>query len=268
MYFGENVIYVYDGTFDGMMCCVFESVYKKEMPYEIFSEDNYVPSMFSFKNIETDKQKAVRVYNSIVEKMGDFALDLVQTMFLSCVKTKEMSILKFMLFGYKNKMDAVKMMANKNVTPMLITHKAVKSEAHHFKGFVRFTDYNGALVAFISPKNFVLPYLKTYFCVRYRDDNFMIYDKTHKVALIYEKGKAEIVAIENLEVPQIDEEEQRFRDMWVEFYKTVAIAARVNPKCRMTNMPKRYWANMLEVKDELNCNVLTLSSQGVKNMAN
>ncbi|MEG2653524.1 MAG: DUF4130 domain-containing protein, partial [Ruthenibacterium sp.] len=41
------------------------------------------------------------------------------------------------------------------------------------------------------------------------------------------------------------------RALWQRFYQTISIAARENPKCRMTHMPKRYWENMLEVREEL-----------------
>ncbi len=253
MYFGENVIYIYDGTFDGMMCCVFESVLKREVPYEIMCEEDFSASFFSVSKIITDKQKALRVYNSIAVKMGDVALDLIQTMYLSCAKNKEMNILNFMLLGYKHGFETVKMMSHVHVTPMLCTHKAVKSEAHHFKGFARFANYDGALVAFISPKNFVLPYLRQYFCARYKDDDFFVFDKTHKVALIYEKGKADIISVDSITTPDISDEEQQYRDLWVRYYKTVAIEERENPKCRMTLMPKRFWQDMVEMQDEIKC---------------
>ena len=42
-------------------------------------------------------------------------------------------------------------------------------------------------------------------------------------------------------------EELRYRVLWKRFYKTIAIAARENPRCRMTHCPKRYWENMLEM---------------------
>ncbi len=247
----EDLVYIYDGTFDGMMCCVYESVYRRELPFEIVSENDFMQSMFAVSTIETDRQKALRVYNSIVKTMGENALDLIHTMFLSCTACKEMKILQFMLLGYKYKMDTVRMMAHKHVTPMLVTHRTVKSEVHHFKGFIRFTDYDDALVAFIKPKNFVLPFLRAYFCARYKDDNFLIYDKTHKMALVYENGKAEIISIECINTPQVNEKELHYRHLWIEFYKTIAIAARINPKCRMTNMPKRYWSEMIEMQNEL-----------------
>ena len=46
-----------------------------------------------------------------------------------------------------------------------------------------------------------------------------------------------------------DEAEARYRLLWKRFYDTIAIRERENPRCRMTNMPKRYWGTMTEFQD-------------------
>ena len=46
------------------------------------------------------------------------------------------------------------------------------------------------------------------------------------------------------------QEELDFRRLWRQFYDTVAIEGRYNPRCRMTHMPKRYWAHMTEFQAE------------------
>ncbi len=43
-----------------------------------------------------------------------------------------------------------------------------------------------------------------------------------------------------------NEEEAACRLLWKRFYETVAIPERYNPRCRMTQMPKRYWSTMTE----------------------
>ena len=47
-----------------------------------------------------------------------------------------------------------------------------------------------------------------------------------------------------------DETEARYRLLWKRFYDTIAIKERENPRCRMTNMPKRYWNTMTEFQDK------------------
>ena len=60
-----------------------------------------------------------------------------------------------------------------------------------------------------------------------------------------------MVRIDELEFPPADETEEQYRALWRQFYKTIAIEARHNPKCRMTHMPKRYWENMTEMREYL-----------------
>ncbi|MFQ7855321.1 MAG: DUF4130 domain-containing protein [Eggerthella lenta] len=38
--------------------------------------------------------------------------------------------------------------------------------------------------------------------------------------------------------------------MWRRFYDTIAIEGRENPRCRMTQMPKRFWGTMTEFQNE------------------
>ena len=59
------------------------------------------------------------------------------------------------------------------------------------------------------------------------------------------------VAVSYTHLDAYKRQELRYRVLWKRFYKTIAIAARENPRCRMTHCPKRYWENMLEMEDEL-----------------
>ncbi len=98
----------------------------------------------------------------------------------------------------------------------------------------------------IEPKNYVLPLLASHFCDRYREECFLIYDKTHRMALVYQPYRFEILPIEDLQLPSPNETEQSFRRLWKLFYDTIEIEGRHNPKCRMSMMPKRYWKYMTE----------------------
>ncbi len=80
----------------------------------------------------------------------------------------------------------------------------------------------------------------------------MIFDKTHKMALVYEKGEVNIISLESINTPKISEDELKYQELWVRYYNTIAIAARENPKCRMSLMPKRYWNDMVEMQGLLN----------------
>lgn len=246
-----DLVYVYDGSLPGFYCCVFESVYQKEIPQDIQSEAELQPSLFAQKWIVTDPQKAARVAASVPAKISPRAEELVHNVFLSGLEQKELAILRFLLVGYKEGSKTPWMFGNPDVEPVLRAEKHRMGETHLLKGFVRFSDFDGVLAATISPKNFVLPDLAEHFVGRYSEEDFIIYDKTHKAALIYENKQARIVPLESIEFPEAGETEKEYRALWRQFYKTIAIEARYNPTCRRTHMPKRYWEHMTEMQEYL-----------------
>ncbi|BBB92369.1 MAG TPA: TIGR03915 family putative DNA repair protein [Methylomusa anaerophila] len=242
----SDVIYRYDGSFDGLLCCVFESYEKKEIPLDILLAGASQPLLFSVKEIPTDLQKANRVLASISPKMGFSALNIVRHAFLTCLAQKELYILLFLRLGYRCGPSVMNMLTNDVVNRLFKAVNHLNRESHLLKGFLRFSIFNNVLVGEIAPKNFVLPLLVQHFCERYPEERFLIHDKTYGVGLVYQPYRSAIIPIGSLELPVVDEEEQTFRELWQLFYDTIAIQGRYNPECRMSHMPKRYWKYMTE----------------------
>ena len=247
---GTNLVYAYDGSFEGLMCCVFESYECKEIPCIIRPPSVQQILFDTAKWIETDTHKADRVYNSIHIKISSEAQELVKLGYLTCAPNKELLILNFLRLGFKHGGKVMSMLTDDTVCSLQKVVRHLTSESHKFKGFVRFSVYNEVLVAVIEPKNHVLPLLSPHFCDRYRNERFMIYDKTHGMALIYQSKTAELIPIEELTLPEIDSTEVEYRRLWKQFYKTIAIEGRKNPRCQKTLMPKRYWGQMTELDDK------------------
>lgn len=241
-----TLTYIYDGTFEGLMCCVFESYAKKEIPFGILSREASQGILFPAKEITTDVQKAQRVLASIPGRMGYPALDLVRHSFLTCLDQKELYILLFLRMGYRYGHSVMNMLTDDVVDTLSKAVKHLKNESHLLKGLIRFSAFNNVLVAKIEPKNYVLPLLSTHFTQRYPREHFLIYDITHGMALVYRPHQTKIVAIEDLLLPEPDEEESSYREMWRLFYQTIEVEGRHNPRCRMSHMPKRYWKYLTE----------------------
>ena len=53
----SDVIYLYDGSFEGLLCCVHESVYTHELPVDIQPEEAAQPTLFRQKYIAADEGK-------------------------------------------------------------------------------------------------------------------------------------------------------------------------------------------------------------------
>ncbi|MGI6176503.1 MAG: TIGR03915 family putative DNA repair protein [Christensenellales bacterium] len=246
-----EIVYHYDGGLAGFFCCVHACVYSKTMPLAILPEGEAQPCLMPVQVIQTNGETACRVRDSVNEHIGARALELVETVFLSCMREKEMALLRFLIKGYREGKRAAYMLGHPEVAPLLDAERHLLRERQLLLGFVRFTEYDGALVSIITPKNFILPLIARHFIMRYSCENFMIYDQTHQAALIYYDRKKRIVPLQALELPVVSEKEEQYQTLWKRFYEQIAISARENPKCRMSHMPKRYWEHMPEVRDLL-----------------
>lgn len=244
-----DVRYLYDGTWEGLLCCVYESVYGREVPAAICAQHDAEPSLFQDRWISSDAERARRVSRSIPEKICPQAAVLVRDVFCSCAPDREMLILRFLLFGYKRGRQACYMRGHAYVAPLYEAQRHLANEVHLLLGFLRFSDVGGVLVATITPKNFVLPYLREHFCGRYAAEEFLIFDKRHGAALVWQAHRASLIPLEALELPPPDADEAQFRALWKRFYEAIGIRQRENPVCRRTHCPVRYWENMTEFQD-------------------
>ena len=246
----EGPAYRYDGTYDGMLCCVFEAFERHERPARILSPADDQLVLFSIKEIETDDAKAARVRRSIPQRISQEVADLVESAMFSCDAQKELIILDFLRLGFRYGPRVINLLANETVCRIQKIVSLMSREAHLYIEFIRFSIVNGVMTSIIEPQNIVLPHLQHHFCSRFGEDAFMIFDKTHGMALVHLPGQTAIIPVDNVELPQPDEQELEYRALWKLFYDTIAIKERYNPRCRMSHMPKKYWKYMTEFSDQ------------------
>ena len=67
----REIIYQYDGSFEGLLCCVFESYTKKERPTAILHDGDEEPSLFEIRAVVTDRAHAQRIYRSLYRRSPD-----------------------------------------------------------------------------------------------------------------------------------------------------------------------------------------------------
>lgn len=242
----EQVIFQYDGTFDGFLCCVFESYVHKEFPTAFYSdEEGCVLSFYSVRTVNTVSEHAQRVYRSLI-KVSPAAAQLLRKAFLTCMEDKEILLYRFVRKLYREGAGFLKNQADDVYHPIAKAVRHMNGEVEKLRGFVRFSDYNGVLGAEIEPKNRVLPLLRHHFCSRYANESLFIYDRNHKELLLYTKGRSRIVPVDSLQLSLPGEEEVHYRALWKRFYETIAIKERTNPRCQNSFLPKRYRGTMTE----------------------
>lgn len=240
----QEVVFQYDGTYDGFLCCIYESYVHKEFPIA-FCSDEECWSLYEVRYIPTDRQHAQRVLRSIVKISAD-ASALLRRAFLTCMAEKESRLYAFVQKLYREGPAFLRNRSDPVYYPIAKALRHMSGELEKLRGFVRFSDYNGILGGEIEPKNRVLPLLRRHFCDRYANESFFLYDRTHKEILLYTKGKSRIFPVDGLQLHSPDEQEVHYRTLWKRFYDTVAIQERYNPRCQNTFLPKRYRNTMTE----------------------
>ena len=245
-----QVCYEYDGSFEGFLTCVFESYSYHEEPACFQGPEELCYTLWPARRIETDREKAARVYRSLDARLGRGASRLVYRAFLTCLEGREGHIYRFLQYGYRRGRGVMGELGHPLVS---VLNKAVyhlEHEAHLYTGFARFSDYRGVLLGEIEPKNRVLPLVRGQFTQRYHGEQFLLYDRTHREALVYRPGQWTIAAVDGLTLPQAEEKELKYRQLWRRFFDTVAIEARRNPRCQNTHLPKRFRRQMTEFQGE------------------
>lgn len=91
----REIIYQYDGSFEGLLCCVFES-YTKERPTAILRDGDDEPSLFEICAVTTDRAHAQRIYRSLYKRSPEVG-SFLRRAFLTCLPDKEMAIYRFIV---------------------------------------------------------------------------------------------------------------------------------------------------------------------------
>lgn len=174
----QDVVFQYDGSFDGFLCCVFESYVHKEFPIAFYSDEECF-SLYSVRSILTVPEHARRVYRGIF-KRSKRAAELLHRAFLTCMEDKELHLYTFVRKLMDEGPDFLRNQSDAAYYPVAKALRHMSGELEKLRGFIRFSEYSGVLGAEIEPKNRVLPLLRNHFCNRYANESFFIYDSTHR----------------------------------------------------------------------------------------
>lgn len=243
-------IYLYDGSLEGLLTCVFEAYYRHENLEDIEAEaDCQIRLGCDYENIYTDSEKAERVFSAVKKKISERSAHNIVYTYLSSERGREMHIFKYIRIGLRVGATVDMRLTDDSVRFVNDISRRVGSEAHAYKGLVRFSELDsGAFFSEIRPKNNVLPILAHHFSKRLSNIPWIIFDVGRKLCCVYDTQMWYLRYTDNV-VVHLSDEEEKYRALWREFYKTVEIKERHNEKCRMSNMPKRYWEYLTEMNN-------------------
>ncbi len=244
----KDVSYCYDGSFQGFLCCVFESFSQKEIPAAVLPPAEGQTSLFPQRDIPTRPDLARRVAAGL-ERLGPSVRERVTTGFLADEPGKELTLLRFARLCFERGPSAARMMGDADVAAAFALERAVNNEGCKYIEFLRFEQRGTMLGTIIHPRHNVLPLLRGHFCSRLPDEDFMIFDATHGVALLRRSGKVCYMQMKQY-TPAPDPSEEDWQALWKRFFHALTIEERRNPACQQNHVPKRYWQDMCEMQPD------------------
>lgn len=252
----KNIL-VCESTPEGILSAVYYAYEHKMNPnvtsvwlneienYELFAEYFY---------IETNMENAGKVDRTIAQKFGEISYSCLWYALYSQNQERGNAVYHTIARGVAKAYagELVNYLQDPYVLAVTKMRQNVWCEAHHYMGFVRFSQLkDGILYSEIEPKNHVLPIIAHHFADRFPKENFMIRDKGRNLYAIHEKGKKILFYTQEdwgriVTSDMYSGEEIRIQKLFKLFHETIAIPERNNASLQRQLLPLRFRGNMVE----------------------
>lgn len=251
--------YLYDGTFEGLLCCIYAHYYG-EKAEGIFQREVYQQNMLCrFCEIATEGEKATRVYEAIRDKISRESLRRIYAVYLSSEAEREMKILRYVVLGFRLGGRVNLLHGEPVVYDVQQAEAKVYAERHRYLGILRFSavqaDRSAAaeggrarevLYARLEPDHDIIELMAPHFADRYKNDPFILHDIRRQRAVFAEGGHWYVSELSRDAWTELAQGEREYRRLWKQYFETIAIRERTNPSCQKRCMPVRYWKHLTE----------------------
>ncbi|WP_313514932.1 TIGR03915 family putative DNA repair protein [Sphingobacterium sp.] len=250
--------YIFDGSYTGYLCCVFEAFERKEFHAVPITESLMESTLFpEYRTIDTDPLKYNRVLSAMEKVVERKNLNLFYHNFLSDSPVEWLNAFQLIIELFKKKKLDLRNFGDPSILRLHQTLKKVSRERHRMKAFIRFVKSDdGLYTAVVEPDFNVLPLIVEFFKNRYADQDWLIYDLRRNYGFHYSANEInEVSGNINDTIPNpyelelnIDPKELEYQHLWSTYFKSTNIEARKNLKLHLRHVPKRYWKYLVEKK--------------------
>lgn len=254
------VVYVCEDSYEGILTGVYDARMggknREDIRLETAGPERDMELFCEYIPVPAAGPKARRVEEAVAEQISREALKAVYKAAFSGERDKADCIYRFLIQGLLRGAGVVHMLQLPEVYRIFEICRGLDNEIHREMEFLRFVQMEeGLLMSGIGPKNDVLVFLAPHFADRLPFENWLIYDKNRKKAVLHPAGRRWFLM--ELDRGQWEEkfhqakEEDRYRELWKTLRRSITIEERFNPVCQMNHMPLRYRADMPEFYEDL-----------------
>lgn len=246
------IVYTYDGSFQGLLTCVYEGYYNESKPENIVSRAKYEPDLLSEEIfIPACTEKSEKVYNAIKTKLSSAILERVFHMYLSEAKGCDFLIFKYLKAGFSLGKTLDLHLHIDAVRESIALERKVTWEAVRILGFIRFEAIAENLYySPIEPDHNILSLIADHFSERLSGQNWIIHDMRRETACIYNTTEWKIIPLSKKDGDKLISYNNIYfyENLWKDYFETIAIQERKNIRSQKGHMPARYWKNLTEFK--------------------
>lgn len=250
--------YIYDGSFEGLLSCIFASFRLRILPHAIVEQHCYQAVLLEEPiSIAANEDWAARVLQGVNRRTDGEGAALIYKIFLSELPQAAMTIFHVIEAVVSATRPAILAnFANSHILKAAQIKKMIDREIHRMHAFVRFKKTNtGLFYAVIEPDFNVIPLIGEHFVKRYADQPWAIFDTNRHYGIYYDLENICFISAESsvlptkpgeLQVDALDEKETLYQALWVNYFQSVNIQERKNRQLHLRHMPKRYWKYLIE----------------------
>ncbi len=250
------MIYIYDGTYPGLLTVIFETYRLRAPATRIIPTDRWTEELFAEPTtIDTKDELAARVLKGVEKRAGTKATTLLYRCYLSEREDLELLIYHFVQRTIAEPENPYEDFGDEKILRLHQIDKQIGREVHRMHAFVRFQELkDGTYAALIEPDFNVLPLLEKHFRTRYPAMNWLIYDTKRHYGLHWDTHNAAFVTfpesehqrLRQLSTEVLADQETEYQLAWQTYFRSVDIPERRNIKLHLQHVPRRYWRYLTE----------------------
>ncbi len=255
----DSIIYLHDGSFEGLLHAVASAVKSPQDVQGIYAEKGFSPQIFdALIHIQTDSQQALRLFEYLKKLKGTAARFAVNG-FLSDDHDVGMHLYWMVRECLVRGPKATQLYTHDSIRYLDKLSRNVSFEAHRLTGLIRFRILeDGLQYGPFEPDCNVIGLCALHFKQRLKNQRWILHDIRRNHALYWDGYSLQPIALdENFtrhvrhygEIPEsrLNEVERHYQELWKSFHTAIANTDRKNLNLQRQFMPRRYWKYLVEM---------------------
>jgi len=254
----SGVIYLHDGTLEGLLTAVARAVKSERQMQGIFGKADYVPNLFdTVEYVPASAAQAKKLLDYLAQ-LDPQASQLAINGYLSEDREVGIHLYHFVGLCLRQNKSAVTYHAHNSVRLLDEMSRKVSFEAHRLSGLIRFRILADELQygPFSSDHN-VIGFCAAHFRRRLASRRWILHDLGRNIGLYWDTKELHPVSLDEeisayvtqhgeLPATELTADELYYQRLWRGFYQAINNPGRENKQLQRQLMPRRYWKYLVE----------------------